>query len=96
MKAQTLSLCSTKGVAFAVFAANADVIIFVNKRGHPKHPTPLRCDYQNTLSRNMKTHLLGPYNIITLPKVLVRLSLDTVSFQIVVPFQTPGTVQNST
>lgn len=96
MNAQTPPLCTTKGVAFAVFAANADVIIFVNKRGHPKHPTPLRCDYQNTLSRNRKTHLLGPYNIIKLSKVLVRLSLDTVSFQPFVSFQSPGKVQTIT
>jgi hypothetical protein len=46
----------TKGVAFAVFAANAYVILFVNKPGHPKHPSPLRRYYQNTLLRNMKTH----------------------------------------
>ena len=96
MNAHTPSLCSTKGVASAVFAANADVIIFVNKRGHPKHPTPLRCDYHNTLSRNMKTHLLGSYNIITVSKVLVRLSLDTDSSQLFVSFQSTGTVQTST
>jgi len=35
----------------------------------------------------MKTHLLGPYNIITLSKVLVRLSLDMVSFS---PFFHPS------
>jgi hypothetical protein len=61
---RTLTLCSTKGDAFTLFADSAYVIMFIKKRGHNKHPTPLNRDCQNTLSRNKQTHFSRPYNII--------------------------------